>query len=242
MAFNLNDFHRPCSIGFRVEVHDAHHRARNWTIRENGDMRARCPARCADATAVRDHLSWRRTIGPFISFFTNWNMALNRWRRMIQSGASNVVIVAVWLRGLPVYDAFDLARTLNFQSTDVFLYEVLLHASIPADSYRLLAVFCGRRGTTAVLCTGRLQAEITMPEGFVSGVTISKRVCVRCLPDISERLRDELYMRTGGRDDLKLLFLVLAIVNVNYVCQPGIAGTIISCPPYGIGWHIDRRG
>ncbi|KAH7112663.1 hypothetical protein EDB81DRAFT_826995 [Dactylonectria macrodidyma] len=103
MAFDLQTFRRPCDIGFRVEVHDADHPRRNCTFDPGGNMRARDPSHTGDAQACLDHLRWRRSGGPFISFFTNWNAALRRQRWMIEQeqGATEVLIVAVWLKGLP---------------------------------------------------------------------------------------------------------------------------------------------
>lgn len=127
-------------------VHDVHHPRRNCTFDQLGNMRARNPSRSADARACLDHLSWRRPGGPFISFFTSWNAALH-WRQwMIKQGATEVVIVAVWLEGLPgIYDAFMMARALGFknQRLDRFLYEVLVYGGVSADSYRVLAMFHG---------------------------------------------------------------------------------------------------
>lgn len=106
-------------------------------------MRARDPSRAGDAQACLDHLRWRRSEGPFISFFTNWNAALRRQQWMIEQeqGATEVLIVAVWLKGLPVvYDAFSIADALNIESPNRFLHEVLIYGGISADRYRILAI------------------------------------------------------------------------------------------------------
>jgi hypothetical protein len=68
---------------------------------------------------------------------------MKRRRRFIEDGAQNVVVMAVWLEGLEVYDAYDIARHLPMRRPEQHLEEFLLHGSICADSYRILAMFHG---------------------------------------------------------------------------------------------------
>ncbi|WKT53773.1 hypothetical protein QSH57_004357 [Fusarium oxysporum f. sp. vasinfectum] len=240
MAFNLQEFHWPCDIGFRVEVHNNHH-LRNCTFDEHGNMIARNPSRPGDAQACRDHLMWQGPGGPFVSFFTNWNAALQRRQWMIKHGATEVVIVAVWLKELPgIYDAFAIARVLGLKKLNVFLYEVLIHGRISADSYRILAMFHGIQSTVDVaLCVDRMAMMAEMPGDFIGGVQARTLVCIRHLPKATDRLRDEMYARTGTRDDAKFLPLALSIANVAYSCELNAAGTVITCPSAGLGWRTE---
>lgn len=241
MAFNLQKFHRPCDIGFRVEVHD-NHRLRNCTFDEYGNMRARNPLRPGDAQACRDHLKWPRLEGgPFVSFFTSWNAALRRRQWMIERGATEVVIVAVWLKDLPgIYDAFAIARVLGLEKLDLFLYEVLIHGGISADSYRILAMFHGIQSTVDVaLCVARMTMMAEVPGDFIAGVQVRTPICTRQLPDLTVRLRDEIYMHAGKRDDAKFFPLILSMADLAYLCESNAAGTVITCPSAGLGWRIE---
>ncbi|KAI8648836.1 hypothetical protein NCS56_01499600 [Fusarium sp. Ph1] len=244
MAFDLQTFRRACDIGFRVEVHDADHPRRNCTFDQGGNMRARDPSRTGDAQACLDHLRWWRLEGPFISFSTNWNTALRRRRRMIEQeqGATEVLIVAVWLKGLPgVYDAFSIADALNIESPDRFLHEVLIHGGISADSYRILAILHGIQTTEDVaLSVDGMAMMANMPGDFIAGVQRTTLIGIRQLPDPTDRLRDEIYALTGTRDDAKFLLLTLSIANIAYFCESDAAATTITCPFVGLGWRIDN--
>ncbi|EXK25165.1 hypothetical protein FOMG_18168 [Fusarium oxysporum f. sp. melonis 26406] len=243
MAFNLQEFHWPRDIGFRVEVHD-NHRLRNCTFDEHGNMIARNPSRLGDAQACRDHLLWQGPGGPFVSFFTNWNAALRRRQWMIEQGAIEVVIVAVWLKELSgTYDAFAIARVLGLEKLDkpdLFLYEVLIHGEISADSYRILAMFPGIQSTVGVaLCVPRMNMMVEVPGDFIAGVQVRTLICTRQLPDPTVKLGDEIYIHAGKRDDAKLFPLVLSMANLAYLYESNAAGIVITCPSAGLGWRIE---
>lgn len=207
MTFDLQSCRRRCSVGFRVEVLDVRHPRRNCTFDQHGNMGARNPSRSADARACFDHLSWRGSGGPFISFFTNWNAALHRRQRMIEQGATEVVIVAVWLEGFPgIYDAFMMARALGFgnQQLDPFLYEVLVYGGVSADSYRVLAMFHGIQPREGVaLSVDGLTMMAEMPGDFVAGVPNRTRNGIRHRPNLTDKLRDEVHTHIGTGDDRK---------------------------------------
>ncbi|KAH7199208.1 hypothetical protein BKA60DRAFT_583176 [Fusarium oxysporum] len=243
MAFNLQEFHWPCDIGFRVEVHN-NHRLQNCTFDENGNMIARNPSRPGDAQACRDYLLWQRPGGPFVSFFTNWYAALRRRQWMIEQGATEVVIVAVWLKELSrIYDAFAIARVLGLEKVDkpdLFLYEVLIHGEISADSYRILAMFRGIQPTVDIaLCVHKMNMMVEVPGDFIVGVQVRTFICTRRLPDLTVKLGDEIYMHTGRSDDAKLFPLVLSMANLAYLYEANAAGTVITCPSAGLGWRIE---
>ncbi|KAI5925840.1 hypothetical protein F4810DRAFT_658500 [Camillea tinctor] len=241
MTFDLQSFCRPWDIGFRVEVHDDHP-VRNCTFDQHGNMTARNPSRSADAQACSDHLRWHKRGGPFISFFTNWNAALQRWRWMVKKkGVTKVIIVAVWLEGLPrVYDAFLMARALRFEDRqlDLYLPEVLVDGGISADSYRVLTIFHGKQLAEIALSVDGLTMMVEIPGDFVADVLDRTLIGIRHRPDPSNKLRDEVYVHTGTRDDLKFLTLALSIGNVEYISESNNANTRITCPFLGIEWHF----
>ncbi|PTB59390.1 hypothetical protein M431DRAFT_75816 [Trichoderma harzianum CBS 226.95] len=203
-------------------------------------MVARNPWRAGDAQACSDHLQWRQREGPFISFFTSWNAALRRQHWLINNGAREVIIVAVWLDGLLlVYDARRIARDLNLGNLHWFQNEVLVHGGIPADSYRILAIFhCNGDIKDAALHLDGLNTEVRIPEGYIDGVSIKGNIGGK--PNITELLRDELYTRTGTRDDAKFIPLVLCMANLTYDWKvDDSAGPMILLsfgPLRGIGW------
>ncbi|WXC51015.1 hypothetical protein QX201_010720 [Fusarium graminearum] len=177
MAFNLQGYHRPCDIGFRVESH-GNHRLQNCRFDEHGDIIARDPLRPGNAQACRDHLLWKRRGGPFVSFFTDWNAALRRRKWVVEEGATQVVIVAIWLKGLSgIYDAFEIANSLGLKKPgkpDLFRHEVLIHGGISADSYRILAMFPGVQPTVDIaLCVPNMTMMVEVPRDFIAGVQVN---------------------------------------------------------------------
>ncbi|KAL6811077.1 hypothetical protein GGI42DRAFT_207692 [Trichoderma sp. SZMC 28013] len=233
MAFDLQNYRRQPDIGFRVEAH-----GRNCTFDKHGNMIARNPWRTGDAQACSDHLQWRRRDGPFILFFTSWNAALRRQQQMLSWGAEEVVIVAVWLNGLPsVYDALRIAEDLGLDNLDRFENEVLVYAGIPADSYRILALFHGNGNIKeAVLHLDGLNTDIYIPGEFIDGVSIKRYIGGK--PDATELLRDELYTRTGTSDDAKFIPLVLHMADDTYFREVDDAGAMILLSFGGIGWRF----
>lgn len=68
---------------------------------------------------------------------------MKRRKTFIEQGAQNIIVIAVWLKGLEVYDAYNIACNLGMDCPEQHLDEFLLHGAIWADSYRILAVFHG---------------------------------------------------------------------------------------------------
>jgi hypothetical protein len=152
--------------------------------------------------------------------FTNWNAALKRRAFFIEKGATDVVIIAVWLKGLArVYDAYEIAGAFGIhgKKRDVHLYEVLLWGGISADEYRILAAFGGVGQTLpAVLSLPGLSMAVRLPPAFIRGVQEKTEIATSLRPDATSRLRDEIYMRGGVRDDSKLYRLALSIGGCGY--------------------------
>lgn len=237
MRFDVESFRRRCAIAFRVEVHDQGHYFRNCTFYDrNGNMRAHNPQRNSDTQACLDHLlPWQRKHcfrcrqageplcqrckgSPFISFFTDWNAALRRRQRMIDEGAKEVLIVAVWLQDLPgIYDAFSIAQALGLQNLDPFLKEIWVHGGISADSYRILAIFPGTKITEEVaLRVNRLTMMVQMPGGFLRGVRTWSHNGVQFRPDATDALQEEIQSCTGIVSNVKFPHLALSIGDVSY--------------------------
>ncbi|KAJ4860516.1 hypothetical protein T069G_05504 [Trichoderma breve] len=203
-------------------------------------MRARNPSRTADAQACSDHLQWRPREGPFISFFTSWNAALQRQQLVLRRRAEEVVIVAVWLKGLPVvYDALQIAERLGLGNLDRSQNEVLVYGEISADSYRILAI-CNGNGNIkeAALHLDGLNTDVRIPGEFIDGVSIKRSIDGK--PDVTELLRDELYTRTGTRDDAKFIPLVLSMADLTYFREVDNAGPMILWSFGGRGWRFPR--
>ncbi|KID90370.1 hypothetical protein MAJ_10966, partial [Metarhizium majus ARSEF 297] len=261
MDFDLQAFRRPCAIGFRVEVHDQGHRFQNCTFQgQHGNMRAHDHLRVADRQTCLYHLRGRPedpcycrrpkedcvcnrwwTGSPLISFFTNWNAALRRRQRMIDEGATEVLIIAVWLKGLPgVYDAYSIASALDLRNNnnlDPFLHEVWIHGGISADSYRILAMFHGTDNLEELaLRVDGLTMMVWIPGGFIHA---ARARTYNGRPDATDTLRNEIQARTGIIDNTKFLHLALSIGNVSYTVQNNNASTeIIAWPFGGMNWRV----
>ncbi|KAK4235006.1 hypothetical protein C8A03DRAFT_46782 [Achaetomium macrosporum] len=172
------------------------------------------------AQTCRDHLNWNsRRPGPFISMCTNWNKALARRSQYLDQGATSVVIVAVWLKGLSaVYDAYDLAASLGIPDSnrDWHLHEVLVLGGIWADQYRILVRFDGvGEPERALLLFDRFAARPRIPPAFIEGLPKRIELGMAPLPYATNRLRDAIYSNTGTRDDVKFYELVISIIVLN---------------------------
>lgn len=188
-----------------------------------------------------EHLEWKGTGGPLISFFTNWNAALRRRQRMIDDAAKEVVIIAVWLKHLAsVYDAAALAQALHLRNQHLYQHEVLLQGGIRSDSRRILAMFRGIQRTESVtlgILTLTLARKVLvfadMPGNFVAGVQASTRYNQCTWPDVSDRLQGEVYTRTEEMDMQQYDRLALIIGDVGYT-ETENGETCISLPSNAI--------
>ncbi|RAL03486.1 uncharacterized protein BO80DRAFT_284736 [Aspergillus ibericus CBS 121593] len=158
-----------------------------------------------------DHLSWGRTPTRFLSFFSSWGRAIKRRQDLEDKRERDIIVIAIWAKDMPgVYSAEEVACRLEYSNMNPAAQrrwdhhdEYLVEGGIPADDYRILAVFEGGGPPRRVVFEWPgLQASTTIPTGFFPG-----RRSNNPLQDIA----DEIYSRSGARDDLKRDELVQAI-------------------------------
>ncbi|KAH6976787.1 hypothetical protein EDB80DRAFT_626490 [Ilyonectria destructans] len=148
------------TIGFRVECHNPNLECYNARLLNGSILPRGVPA---DQTwdNVDAHLSWAHQPTPFVSFFTSWERAIRRRGWLIRSrGATDVVIIAVWLKDKPqVHDALKLATTLGYSDQPLHPRrrlshhrdEVLVYGGIAAEEHRILAYFWGDSPSTCMV-------------------------------------------------------------------------------------------
>ncbi|KAI0855006.1 hypothetical protein F4860DRAFT_520297 [Xylaria cubensis] len=197
------------SLGFRVEYN------RNSTFRGSpGSMIPRNPERGLDVGAFRDHFDWNcRRGGPFISFFGEWRRAL-RWRStLIGLGYRDMVVIAVWLDDLEVFDASDIARDIGCQKVSWHENEYLLHGGIHAEQYRILAMFRGDDDLEPVkLSVKDSQFEIDLPGDFIRSLgELPVNPINTGAQDITEAIKREFFTRTRDQSGSKLDYLLLSM-------------------------------
>lgn len=211
-------------LGFRVEIYS--YPNQNSTSRGRpGCMTARNPLRSLSWHAFKDHLDWGcRDGGPLISFFTNWHRAMH-WRQWhINRGAKDVALMAVWLDGLQVYDAYEIASALGVRRGHISQHqdEYLLYGGINEDDYRILAVFSGILDPEPVgLSLPGCKFEAKIPGGFsrpslgLQEITGSRR-----LKDATEDIMLEVYSCTGIINSFQIASLLLSVGGVPYTSRP----------------------
>jgi hypothetical protein len=174
-----------------------------------------------DGQAFDDHLSWAHRPTPFISFFNNWGQALARRRWLLEEGANNVTIIAVWVKDLHyVHDAYDIATALRYTDDNRdgarqprqprqlrhHFGEFLVEGGIRADDYRILATFDGDGPERLVsLSIPRLRVEVMVPGDFAQSAMASTP---------TQKLEDEVYSCTGVKCNQKFERLVCRMGNV----------------------------
>lgn len=196
------------SILFRAEC------SSNRSFRR-GYLRAqRTPdSRPPSAQDFDDHLSWQREESRFLSFGT-WKRAVSHLRKLEREKKTDVVVIAVWVKGLAgVYSAEEAACRLKYSDTDTdrkrkpwpHRDEYLLDGGIAADDYRVLAVFEGGGPEHDVVFECPLyQITTRVPSGLFLGQRSNNT-----LGDIEY----EIYSRSGVHDDMKRDELVKAITG-----------------------------
>ncbi|KAH6867696.1 hypothetical protein B0T10DRAFT_502205 [Thelonectria olida] len=225
------------TIGFRVECHNPGLDCYNARLFDGSILPRSAPIDQTWSEAVNTHLSWTHQPTPFVSFFVSWQRAMG-WRRWLirSKNATNIVVIAVWLRDKPgVYDAFELAIDLGYSSQSGSRRrpanhegEVLVYGGIAADEYRILACF---RGDSASTRTISLRPLLSI--GDSDGT--DTEVPADCFLEGDDQLELELRSLCGVRNDLKFCTLVLSLCNYNYTLQT--AGKIVrvrSRLPFGI--------
>ncbi|KAF5018644.1 hypothetical protein F66182_9370 [Fusarium sp. NRRL 66182] len=142
-------------IGFRVECRDEASRLFNSRLSNKGDMLPRGRRMTGSFEEATDaHLSWTRIDTPFISYFRTWERAMRFRRRLLDRGGKGIVVIAVWLKGLVVYDAHSIATSLGYPSVlpsgmghrqrlEHHIDELLVKGGIRSWEYRILACFTG---------------------------------------------------------------------------------------------------
>lgn len=130
-------------------------------------------------------------------------------------GKEDVVVIAVWAKDLfGVFDAEEVASRLGYSDTGGDIRrqlwhhcdEYLVEGGIPADEYRILAVFEGGGPDRYVVFSGEpnvpYEWPAIIPSEFFPGIRSSS-----ALKDIGE----EIYCNTGVYNDIKRDQLVKAI-------------------------------
>ena len=182
-------------------------------------MIARGPNRPTTEEAFDDCLSWRKIKTPFIPFTNSWTRALQRRRRLIEKGGKDVVIIAIWSKGLHnVYDAYDVAKMLGYRDEssnprkrlENHLDEYLVSGGILADEYRILAIFNGQKeqGNIALSVPG-LRGSATVPDAFMTAVPGGTA---------NEKLENEIYQHTGIRGESEQLLYLVGVMIGAFDC------------------------
>lgn len=159
---------------------------------------------------------------------------------MIDEGAKEVLIVAVWLQDLPgIYDALSIAQALGLQNIDPFLNEIWVHGGISADSYRMLAIFRGTEITEEVaLRVDGLTMMVKMPGGFIRRDRTRSHNGVQMRPDATDALREEIQSCTGVVNDFKFFHLALSMGNISFINENNNGSLEITLPFGGMGWRF----
>ena len=213
----------PPVILFRVECHNPGSSAYNRTFSTSG-MSARDTGRSITAGAFVDCLSWAHINTPFIPFTKDWRRALRRTQWLIEQGERNVVIIAIWSKGLRnVYDGYDAAKKYEWPTKRMenHLDECLVYGGISADEYRVLVIFNGAREWVDVpLGVPGLRSSTTIPDSFMRDVPGDSA---------EEKLENEIYRNTGIRGQSEQL-LYLSGVMIGAFCCPWTSFVVVPEP------------
>ncbi|KAE8130867.1 hypothetical protein BDV38DRAFT_42195 [Aspergillus pseudotamarii] len=158
-------------------------------------------------------LSWERKRTRFLSFGT-WKRAMQRRKNLESKGERDIVVIAVWTKGLAgVYSAEEAASKLGYSDAGLdrrrklwhHRDEYLIEGGIAADEYRILAVFEGGGPEHEIVFECPLyRVPAMIPSGFFPG-----RRSGNALQDIAY----EIYSHSGAFDDMKRDELVKAITR-----------------------------
>lgn len=202
----------------RVECHDKKSLAYNGTFKDF-NMVARDLNIPITRQAFDDCLSWKKVDVPFIPFTSKWEKALKMRRRLIEKGEKDVVIIAIWSKGLHnVYDAYEVAKALGYDSGSNtrnrlanHLDEYLVFGGIPADEYRILAIFNGQKEQEIALSVvpGLIEGSATVPDAFLTDVPGKTA---------KEKLENEIYRHTGIRGESEQLLYLIGFMIGAFDC------------------------
>ncbi|MCJ1458364.1 hypothetical protein MMC28_008736 [Mycoblastus sanguinarius] len=168
--------------------------------------------------AFDDCLSWRRVDTPFVPFTRSWEKVLNRRQRLVEKGGEDVMIIAIWSRGLRnVYDAYEFAKSLGYRSQSLdprkrlenHLDEYLVAGGISADEYRILAIFHGRTMANVSLNVPGFSGKAAVPQGFLAD-GMGRRV--------EEKIENEIYQHTGIRGQSEQLLYLIGFMSGAFDC------------------------
>jgi hypothetical protein len=218
----------PPAILFRAECQDR----TPWTF--NGrdyDMAARDRTVPIPWESLNDRLSWEKVDTPFIPFTRSWEVVLRRRHALIQEGHQNVVIVAIWAKGMRnVYDAYEITRSLKLLKGEdpdkdfEHFNEYLVHGGISADEERVLAIFDGQRehvgihlrvpvpglpGSTTISKLKTIPGSVTIPESVMINTPGSTA---------RQKLEYAIYQRTGLHGDSKQLLYLIGFMIGAFDC------------------------
>ncbi|RHZ61287.1 hypothetical protein CDV55_104155 [Aspergillus turcosus] len=192
---------------------------------ENGGIFARNPRHNhPTAQDFDNHLSWQRIDTGLVSFTSSWRRVMERRQMLIDRREEDVIVVAVQAKNLVgVYSAERVAEALGYRDENndprrrpCHRDEYLIYGGISPDEYAILAVFDGREPCVPVIFnTPAFEYHGQIPRNS--------------LPGQAERgplvaLEDEMYRRTGRRDDLVRDELVRTICGVPHM--PWLVRTI----------------
>ncbi|RHZ53111.1 uncharacterized protein CDV56_104050 [Aspergillus thermomutatus] len=164
-----------------------------------------------------NHLAWQRTDTGLVSFFSSWRRVMQRRQMLINDNEGDVIVVAVQAKNLVgVNSAERVAEALGYRDENndprrrpCHRDEYLVFGGVAPDDYAVLAVFEGREPCVSV--------TFNIPSFEYSG-----QIPGNSLPGQAERgplvaLEDEMYRRTGRKDDLVRDELVRTICEVAHM-------------------------
>ncbi|KAJ6197806.1 hypothetical protein J3E72DRAFT_192606 [Bipolaris maydis] len=203
----LSPLRDPPVILFRTECHDRNSAAYNSTFR-NFNIVSRGPHILLTREAFDNCLSWKKVNTPLIPFTKSWKRAIRRRQRLLEDGNKEIVIIAIWAKGLQnVYDASEVAKMLRCSNDGGNRCnhddEYLIHGGISADDYRLLAVFDGQKEQRLGLNLPGLIGSTTVPDGFISTAPGTTG---------NEKLQNTIYMYTGIRGESAQLWYLIGFM------------------------------
>ncbi|KAJ8070714.1 hypothetical protein OCU04_001085 [Sclerotinia nivalis] len=139
------------------------------------------------------HLAWDHTPTPFLSFFNTWSEALKRRNWLLNQKYTGISIIAIKAQTLSnLYSAYEVATLLGYPQDKLGRHrrEYLVWGGIPADDYRILAIFDGDGSEKAVSLFGGT-VEVVLPGNWARD-TVGE--------DLREKLLEEIYILTGVWD------------------------------------------
>lgn len=163
----------------------------------------------------KNHLLWRPEPTGLLSFTSNFRRAVRRQEFFMETGRTDIVVIAVWAKDLNgVYSAEQVASVLKYPDEMIRNHydEYLVEGGIAADQFRILAIFEGGGAERDVVFECPFyKISTTIPSGFFPG-----RISDNALNDIG----NEIYRHSGVHDDWKRDELVKSIVGRPCVSLP----------------------